>query len=538
MNTWLKDSIFYQVYPTSFFDSNNDGVGDLQGITEKLDYIKDLGVNAIWLNPFYVSPFMDGGYDVADYCAVNEKFGTMADFEALIAKCKTLGIRVVIDLVIGHTSDKHPWFLQSTKDEKNEYSDWYIWTDNNFNKYKDKSIHGLYPRDGGYVINYYACQPALNFGFNKPPREADPNNAYDMGENWKMHYTDERLKPLREKILDIMRFWLNKGVDGFRVDMANSLVKDCVYDSDNDEDVEGLKWLWNLLIGTIKSEYHDAAFIAEWVYPSNSVGKCGFDLDYLAHDRPEYNDLIRNEKNTNILPAFEHGHNYFSPEGKGSVDSFLAYTARLYKEIEGKGYFSVPSGYHDIIRVGEKKDEETLKGIFAFLLTYKHVPFIYYGDEIGMTHNYTINKDGGFIRTGCRTPMQWTNGRNRGFSKADEKDLYLPVNSDVAQSVESMSARENSLLRTVQDLIKLRKEYSAFNADGDLEIVSSNNGGYPLVYKRSDKNGSFTIAVNPADVAVDVEKTGEILLQNHCKQQGETICLLGRSFVIMKNKKE
>ena len=195
MNNWLKNTIFYQVYPTSFYDHNGDGVGDLKGIIEKLPYLHALGINGIWLNPFYPSPFKDGGYDVSDYYNVHEALGTLEDFELFVQRCKELQIRVVIDLVIGHTSDKHPWFLKSGEDAKNAYSDWYIWTDSNFNKYLDKSIHGLYPRDGGYVINYYACQPALNYGFNTPPRPANPDNAYDLGENWKMHYTDERMKP-------------------------------------------------------------------------------------------------------------------------------------------------------------------------------------------------------------------------------------------------------------------------------------------------------------------------------------------------------
>ena len=535
MNKWIKNSIFYQVYPTSFYDSNGDGIGDLQGVIEKLDYIKGLGVNAIWLNPFYPSPFMDGGYDISDYYSVHEQFGTMSDFEALVAKCKTLGIRIVIDLVIGHTSNRHPWFLESAKDEKNKYSDWFIWTDNNFNKFADRSIHGLHPRDGGYVINYYACQPALNYGFNDQPREKDPNNAYDLGENWKMHYTDERLKPLREEILNVMRFWLNKGIDGFRVDLANSLVKGCVYDSDDDKDTKGLQWLWNILIGTIKKEYPDVAFVAEWVYPSNSVGKCGFDVDYLGHDRPEYNDLFRNEKNTNILPAFERGFNYFSPEGKGSVDDFLSYTQRLYQDVAGKGYFSVPSGYHDIVRLADKKDIDVMKVIFAFLLTYKHVPFIYYGDEIGLTHTWGINKHGGYIRTGARTPMQWNNGKNRGFSGTAE-DLYLPVNSDMAQSVETQEQEENSLLNTVRKLMALRNANPALQADGALKILRCDNGGYPLIYEREAEGKTFVVALNPSDKPVRIESYGEEKISLHCKKSGESWELMGKSFIIFERK--
>lgn len=532
MNKWLKNSICYQVYPTSFYDSNGDGIGDLKGITEKLDYLKELGVDAIWMNPFYPSPFMDGGYDVADYYGVNEKFGTMEDFDALLAKANKLGIRLIIDLVIGHTSDKHPWFLGSAKDEKNEYTDWFIWTDSNFSKYKDKSIHGLHPRDGGYLINYYACQPALNYGWNKLPEKGVRENAYDLGEDWKMHYTDERLKPLREEILNIMRFWLNKGVSGFRIDLANSLVKDCVYNSDNDEDIEGLKWLWDILIGTIKSEYPDAAFVAEFGYTPNSVGKCGFDLDYLAHDEQSYNELLRNEKGTNILPAFEQGDTYFSANGKGSIANLVNYTLQLHDCIEGKGCFSIPSGYHDVVRVAEHKDEEVLKVMFAFMLTYKHVPFIYYGDEIGMTHNFAINKDGGYIRTGCRTPMQWTNGENRGFSTS-KNGLYLPVNDVAEQSVESMEKDENSLLNTIRKLTKIRKANPAFAADQGLKIVTMENGGYPFAYERTDGEKTFFVAINPSEKAASVEASGKVLLSQNCKIENNRIELTGKSFIII-----
>ena len=529
MAKWIKDSVFYQIYPTSFYDTDGDGIGDIKGIVQKLDYLADLGITGIWLNPFYASPFMDGGYDVADYYSVHPTLGTMADFEALVVKCKALKIRVVIDLVIGHTSNTHPWFLESAKDEINAYSDWYIWTDSNFNK--KNSIHGLYPRDGGYVINYYACQPALNYGYNQLPDNDVRKDAYDLGENWKMHYTDERLKPLREEILNVMRFWLNKGIDGFRVDLANSLVKGCVYDSDDDKDTEGLQWLWNILIGTIKAEYPDVAFVAEWVYPSNSVGKCGFDLDYLAHDRPEYNDLFRKEKGTNILPMFEGGKNYFSGEGLGTVNNFLSYTAKLYKEIENKGYFSVPSGYHDIVRIAEKKDEDVLKTIFAFLLTYKHVPFIYYGDEIGMTHAWGINKDGGYIRTGARTPMQWNNGKNRGFSNSNGA-LYLPVNDYALQSVASQEKRENSLLNTIKKLIKLRNENPTLNAESSLNILECENGGYPLIYERTDGVKSFVIAINPSNNSIIIDNYGEEKLSLNCRCIGDKVVLMGKSYII------
>ncbi len=532
MNSWLKDAVFYQIYPTSFYDSNGDGIGDLKGIEQKLPYLKSLGVNAIWLNPFYKSPFMDGGYDVADYYKIDKKFGKMADFTELVKACKKEKIRLIVDLVVGHTSTEHKWFLESAKDEKNKYSDYYIWTNNNFNKYKDKTIHGLFPRDGGYYINYYACQPALNYGFNKV--EKDENVVdYCLGNSWQMSYQDERLQPLREEILNIMRFWLKKGVDGFRVDLANSLVKGCVYSSDKDEDVAGNKWLWNLLFSTIKKEYPDCAFIAEWVYAKNAVGKCGFDVDFYAHDIRGYNDLFRNEKGDNLLPTFEQGDNYFSKDGKGNVGEFLRYYLSDLTAIENKGYVSVPTGSHDQVRLAFHKDEETLKVVYAFLLTIKQVPFLYYGDEIAMTHNAKLNKDGGYIRTGARTPMQWTNGKNRGFSTAEE--LYLPVNGDRERSVESMEKDKNSLLNTVRKLIKIRKENSCLNADGKIEVLEEKDGGYPLVYRREDDKEEILVAINPGKEKKEISySVKEVLFTQNAEVQDGKILLNEKSFVIFK----
>ncbi len=532
MNNWIKNAIFYQIYPTSFYDSNGDGIGDLNGITEKLSYVKEMGFNAVWINPFFKSPFMDGGYDVADYCAIDEKFGTMQDFDNLIKKAKELGIRVVIDLVIGHTSNEHPWFKKSSEFERNEYWDWYIWTDSIFNKYGANTIHGLYPRDAGYYMNYYACQPGLNYGFNTVDETYQKKSIWDLGESWKIHYKDERLKPLREEILRIMRFWLAKGVDGFRVDMAASLIKGSKCCSDDPKDIEGLIWLWDYFIGNVKKDYPEAVFVAEWGYPSNSIGKCRFDIDYLAHENQEYNELFRNEKDTNIIAPFEQGDNYFSGNGKGDISNFIKIANKFYEGTTDKGAFSVPSGYHDIVRIAEKKDEELLKVIFAFLYTFKHVPFIYYGDEIAMTHQYGINKDGGFIRTGARTPMQWTNDKNRGFSTADE--TYLPSNNEERQSVESMLKDENSLIYTVKALGKIRQENACLNADTTQEYVLTENRGYPFVYKRTDGKNTIIVYINPSNETFVLDKVdGEVLLSNNCFL-GDKLTLNGKSFAIIK----
>lgn len=494
MNSWLKDSVIYQVYPLTFCDSNGDGIGDLKGIESKLDYIKDLGVDVVWLNPFYPSPFTDGGYDVTDFYGVDPRFGTLDDFNDLVKACKKRGLKIVLDMIPGHTSWEHPWFKKSAEFEKNEYSDRFIWTDDIFKKYVDKSIHGIFDRNGGYVVNYYATQPALNYGFNRLPKNTGvASDGYGGGEDgWKMYYTDERLKPLREEIIKILRFWLARGVDGFRMDCANSLVKECVYNSDKTEDIEGLIWIWDQIFTPIRKEYPSVAFIAEWIYPKNAVGKAGFDLDFFAHDIVHYNELFRNEPNTNLTPYFERGHNYFSEAGKGSIKECLKYCDELYKVCDGKGVFSIPTGSHDQVRLAQGMTENELKASLAFIFTFKNVPTLYYGDEIGMTHRFSINREGGYIRTGARTPMQWTNGKNRGFSESDG-ELYLPVNDLAAQSVETQEQDGGSPLNLVKNLIALRKAHACLRFGGGLNVISD---GYPLIFERFDENERLLICIN------------------------------------------
>ena len=516
--SWIKSAIFYQIYPVSFFDGNGDGIGDLKGITAKVGYLKDLGIDAVWLNPVYKSPFKDAGYDVSDYLAIDKRFGTMEDLKNLIEVFHENNIKVVLDMVFGHTSNKHKWFIKSTSKKRNKYSDYYIWSDSNFDEYNGKLIKGLYYRDGGYLMNYYASQPALNYGFHAPDKP------------WQLKYDDARLDPLREELLNIMRFYLDMGVDGFRFDLAGHMVKGEVWDDVSENGNTGNAWFWNKIFGTLRKEYKNKVYIAEWVCPKNSIAKCGFDFDFLTHDTPAYNELVRNEKNTNLVPELELGDNYFSENGKGTMKNFADYVDDLYKAIDGKGYISSPSGSHDEIRIGTFKSDDLLKTIFAFLLTYKNIAFIYYGDEIGIRHNFNVSRDGGSIRTGTRTPMQWTNGKNRGFSQ--HRGTYLPTNKDKNCSVESQLKDENSILNTVKKLIKIRKKYPCLNAECNQRFLET---GYPAVYERSDGKTTIRVYLNPSNKPVERKcEVNEILLTQNAEINGNTLLLKAQSFAIIK----
>ncbi len=534
MQKWLQNAVVYQIYPTSFYDSNGDGIGDLPGITQKLSYVKELGADIIWLNPIYKSPFMDGGYDIADYRTIDERFGTMADFRALLTEAHRLGLKLCMDLVIGHTSWEHPWFQKSAEAEKNSFSDYYIWTDSIFTGYQNKTVAGLYPRNGCYFTNYYACQPALNFGFNDTVmNQASPEDAYEVtGGDWMWHYTDVRLEPLRQELYDIAGFWLDMGVDGFRVDMANSLVKGCRFDSDRDEDIAGLKWFWNEFFTHLRSRYPDSFYISEWVYPKNAVGKCGFDVDIIAHDEPSWNSLFRCEKGSNLLAVFETGHNYFSAAGKGSVERFLKFQEETNAAIAHNGYFTAPTGSHDEIRLATGKTVPELKTAFAFLLTARQVPFIYYGDEIGICHNFAVSRDGGYIRTGARTPMQWDESRNRGFSESNSP--YLPTNGQPDCSVAAQQAQPDSLLNTVKALLKLRKAYPCLGMGGSFRVTECVNGGYPLIYDRQDADSHIRVILSPGSEKITRNiPHSEILLASNCQVEGDALTVEGTGFAIV-----
>ena len=208
---WVDNAVFYQIYPQTFYDSNGDGIGDLQGIIEKLDYVKSLGVNAIWLNPFYESPFRDAGYDVTDFYKVAPRYGTNDDAKRLFDEVHKRGMHIIIDYVPSYTSIDHPWFKASCDPKPNKYTNWYVWTNHTWfpgmDKYKASFIQGYCERDGMFMNNFFWHQPALNYGYAHP----DPEQP------WQLPVDHPDVMALKEEMKNVMRFWLDMGCDGFRV---------------------------------------------------------------------------------------------------------------------------------------------------------------------------------------------------------------------------------------------------------------------------------------------------------------------------------
>ncbi|MCH5162431.1 MAG: glycosylase [Clostridiales bacterium] len=467
-NNWLKSAVFYEIYPNSFMDTNGDGYGDLKGITSKLDYVKSLGANAIWLNPHYDSPFMDGGYDVRDFFKVSPRFGTEEDFDEFIRMAHSKGIKVILDLVAGHTSEQNPDFLRSAEPTENEMYDRFIWTRGEWDFPQGfKAIGGRHNRKGNYIVNFYSTQPSLNYGFNKIDEPS-----------WQMSYKSEAALKTREWLKSVMRFWLDRGADGFRVDMADSLVKN---DGDWGEK-PATSELWQDVRAMLDKEYPDAVLISEWSNPQ--AIRAGFHADFmLDHWGNPYNLLVRGEEAPD-------GHSYFDIKGSGDAAKFAKGFTEWYDQIKDDGYLAIISCNHDTPRLAPIYSHDQLKLIYATLFTLPGVPFIYYGDEIGMKYIKDLpSVECGFARTGSRTPMQWSTDKNAGFSTAEK--TFLPTEIDKNINVEAQQKDKKSLLNFVKSLLAFRKSREEFTSR-DFEIVHA-VGSEPLCYKR----GNLLCIVNP-----------------------------------------
>ncbi len=494
MVEWLKNAVFYEIYPQSFADTNADGIGDIQGIIEHLDYIAELGCNAIWLNPCFESPFLDAGYDVSDYMKVAPRYGTNADLKRLFDEIHKRGMHVLLDLVPGHTSWEHEWFKESLKPEKNSYSGRYVWTDDAWTEFEgDENIRGflrgMSQRNGCVAVNFYAHQPCLNYGCYKVENPS-----------WQQAMDSEDALATREAVKDVMRFWLKAGCDGFRVDMAGSLVK-------NDPDQEGTIALWSDFRDFLDKEFPEAAMISEWGQPDRSL-RSGYHMDFMLHFGPShYTDLY-------------HADNpYFTREGKGNAKAFIDYYKKCYEPTNGKGMICMPSGNHDMERLTKWLDDEEVKIVFAFILSLPGAPFIYYGDELGMRYlEDVVSVEGGYIRTGSRSPMQWNSGLNAGFSEAKADELYIPVDPDENRpTAENQMADPNSVYHEVKKLIAVRQGAKVLQSEAQVEFLYCEENAYPLAYRRFDDNESVLIVINPsgkeAGFAYD-GSLGDVLYQN------------------------
>ncbi|MBR3310803.1 MAG: glycosylase [Solobacterium sp.] len=513
MINWLKDAVFYEIYPQSFKDTNGDGIGDLNGIIEKLDYIRDLGANALWINPCFDSPFMDAGYDVRDYKKVAPRYGTNEDLIRLFEEAHKKGIKVLLDLVPGHTSDQHPWFLESKKAEENEYSGRYVWTTHAFEGIGGHPyISGMSERAGAYMLNFFASQPALNYGW------------LNRTEHWMSAPDSPEALATQEAMKDVMHFWMDRGCDGFRVDMADSLVKN------DDENKSATAAVWRSVREMMDRDYPQCALVSEWSNPWQAINGGGFHMDfYLDHHGNGYNTLLRDYETGGEDRSF------FKKDSGGDIMRFLNDYLPRYEATRENGYISMFTCNHDTPRPARTLSEDEMKLFCAFLLTMPGVPFIYYGDEIGMRYLDVKTKEGGYQRTGSRTPMQWDHTRNYGFSEGDPNDLYLPQDERKdAPTAEDAMKRPDSLWHVIQDLIRIRRTYPDLQADGSFETVYAVSGEFPFAYRR----GNLILAVNPSGKRVTLQSekisgSSPVYMIGNASVHGDLLTIDAQSFVIL-----
>ena len=542
---WAKNAVFYQIYPQTFCDSDGDGIGDIQGIISKLDYVKSLGVDAIWFNPFFDSPFMDAGYDIRDYYRIAPRYGTNEDAKQLFEEIHKRGMHVIFDYVISYTAIDNPWFIQSCKQEPNKYSNYYIWTETNWvdppREFAGQFIKGYAERNGQYMRNFYWCQPALNFGFANP----------DPEQKWQLPTDHPDVVAMKNDLKDVLRFWMDMGCDGFRADMAGALVK-TRRTRGNEQffttNENATKLFWREIRELLEKEYPGSLMVAEWSYPSDALDKC-FHVDFF-HWFNGYNDLFQKES-WRILNGCSEGNSFFDKEGKGNITDFLASYMEQYEKTVGKGYISLPLGNHDNARIANTRTDKELEIIYAFGFTMPGLPFIYYGNEIGMKQLPTTwpQVEGAYQpRNGARTPMQWNSGKNLGFSTGDPASLYLPVDPAAdAPNVEAEEADPNSMLNRTRRLIALRHNEPALANYAEFVPVYAEKDTYPFVYARAAGKDVVLVMLNPRaeaseatfDVDVKFSKTkllaGDKFKISHDKKTGKvSVSMPATSYAIVK----
>ena len=486
---WFKDAIFYEAPVKSFFDSDNDGVGDFRGMTEKLDYIKQLGVDCIWLLPMYPSPFKDDGYDISDFVSIHHEYGTVEDFKALLDAAHERGLKVIADLVVNHTSDQHAWFQAARSDPDSPYRDYYVWSDDP-TRYPDARIIFIDTERSNWTYDAEAKQYFWHRFFSNQPDLNYDNPA------------------VQEEMLNIVRFWLDLGLDGFRCDAVPYLIE---REGTICENLPETHEFLQRLRRTVEEEYPGKILLAEAnQWPEDVVEYFGapenpeFHMAFHFPLMPRMFMAVRREDRMPIVEIMER-----TPEIP--VGAQWAIFLRNHDELtlemvtdEERDYMYAEYAKEPMMRrnVGIRRrlaplmenSRRKMELMNSMLLSLPGSPVIYYGDEIGMGDNIYLGD-----RNGVRTPMQWTGDRNGGFSRADVAKLYDPVISDSvygfqAVNVEAQERLPTSLLEWMRRLIRIRKRYKAFGR-GSLEFLDADNRRV-LAYIRAYENEVILCAVN------------------------------------------
>ena len=509
-HAWWERGVIYQIYPRSFQDSNGDGIGDLPGVTQRLDYLVWLGVDAIWLSPFYPSPMADFGYDVSDYCDVDPVFGTLADFDRLVAAAHARGIKVIVDFVPNHTSDQHPWFLESRKDRSNPKRDWYIWRD--------------CAPDGGPPNNWLS-----EFGGPAWTKDETTGQYYYHAYLPQQPDLNWRNPLVREAMYAALHFWLRRGVDGFRLDTIHHLFEDeALRDNPPNPHFRAGMAPTRVLERTYQvdqPEVHEV--LAEFrritdAYPERVlIGEAYLPLDKL---------MAYYGKSDGVQLPFN-----FQLIGASWDAGFLAELIARYEVLlPAGGWPNWVLGNHDRSRVASRFGQGAARVAAMLLLTLRGTPTLYYGDELGLedvavppsqVQDPWEKRVPGFGvgRDPVRTPMPWDTSENGGFSQATP---WLPLNPDAhAVNVQSERADAGSILGLYRDLLALRRREPAL-AVGAYGMIESR--GSLLVYERVFGSRRLLVVLNLGSAMVYTPGAGRILLSTHGERTGEAVTELLR----------
>ena len=483
---WWHQAVFYQIYPLSFADSDGDGYGDLRGIISKLDYLSDiLGVNAVWLSPFYKSPMRDWGYDISDHCDVDTLFGDLDDAKTLIAEAHRRDLRVIVDYVVNHTSDQHPWFIESRSSRNNPKRDWYVWGDS---------------RSAGPPNNWVSV-----FG--------GPAWSYDeRTDQWYRHtYLPEqpdlnwRKPEVVDAMLDVARFWLDLGVDGFRVDAAHQMMKDPEARDNPPAPRDYARQYKDM------GEYDNFVHVYDFAHPDVHeahrkiravLDSYNRDVVSIAEihifDLPEWASYYGEKLDQLHMPF-----NYQLMVADWDASTLRASVEAVLWNVPAGGWTNWTMGNHDEIRLASRLPEGHERLAALLLLTLRGAPFLYYGDELGMKQaeiaedrrrdpwGLTVERLG---RDGARTPMHWTSGPNAGFSEP-ESEPWLSLGADHERlNVESELEDPGSMLNLYRRLLGLRRGSTALKLGSFLSHPASTDEVY--AYRRVSDDETKTVILN------------------------------------------
>jgi len=464
---WYKDAVIYELHVRAFYDSDGDGAGEFKGLTNKLDYLKDLGVSAVWLLPFYPSPWRDDGYDISDYTGIHPAYGTLDDFKAFLEEAHRRDIRVITELVLNHTSDQHPWFQQARSSRDNPKRDWYVWSETP-DRYKDARIIFTDTEQSNwawdmssksyYWHRFFSHQPDLNYD----------NPA------------------VREEMWNVMKFWLDMGVDGLRLDAVPYLVE---RDKTSCENLPETHAVLKFLRHRLDENFSDKMFLAEAnQWPQDVRAYFGNDDEchmafhfplmprmFMAIKLEDRKPLVDVLQRTPAIPAACQWGTFLRNHDELTLEMVtMDERDYMYDEFAKDARAKLNIGIRRRLAPLMENDRRRIELLNGLLMSLPGTPIIYYGDEIGMGDNIYLGD-----RNGVRTPMQWNGGWNAGFSDADPERLYSalisnPVYGYQVVNVESQRRSEHSLLSWMKQLIRVRKSTRVFSR-GTMDMLQPLN---------------------------------------------------------------